>query len=66
MAGWCYGSPAGIPRSNLEDISFFIHVSLVCFTYPVSHIVSYPNPSHMSVSFNDVYAAILLCTCAGL
>jgi hypothetical protein len=62
----CYGSPVGIPRSNQEVVSFLTHVFTRTFHHFVSHIVSLPNPFHMSVSFNDVYATILLHTYAGL
>jgi hypothetical protein len=44
---------------------FIFHFACYLFHSNVSHIVSHPYPSHMSVSFNDVYVATLLCTYAG-
>jgi hypothetical protein len=62
----CYGSPAGIPKSHQEVVLFLTHVFTCTFHHSVSHIVLLPHPFHMSVSFNDVYATILLRTYAGL
>jgi hypothetical protein len=64
--GYCYGSPAGMPRSNQEVVLFLTHVFTRTFHHSVSHIVSPPNPFHMSVSSNDVYDTILLRTYTGL
>jgi hypothetical protein len=55
----------GVNKGCFISFTCFICMLFYSVSYSVLHIVSLPNPSHVFVSLNDVYAAVLLCTNTG-